>query len=124
MTTTERIGVWNQLVGQELLRALGLQATLAENGNSALAACVAQPPALVLMDLQLPGMDGLETTRRLRALQREQRWPGAPIVALTAHASPEDHAACRAAGAPAGYCSAQVTMVKKPHNSSSTRTMP
>ncbi|MEK8049495.1 ATP-binding protein [Ideonella sp. DXS22W] len=88
----------NQLVGQELLRALGLRPTLAGNGASALTACMEQPPALVLMDLQLPGMDGLETTRRLRALQREQRWPGAPIVALTAHASPEDHAACRAAG--------------------------
>ncbi len=88
----------NQLVGQELLRALGLQPALAGNGASALSACVEHPPALVLMDLQLPGMDGLETTRRLRAMQRERRWPGAPIVALTAHASPEDHAACRAAG--------------------------
>ncbi|MDT7837359.1 PAS domain-containing hybrid sensor histidine kinase/response regulator [Aquabacterium sp. OR-4] len=88
----------NQLVGQELLHALGLHTTLAGNGASALTACLERPPSLVLMDLQLPGMDGLETTRRLRAMQRDRRWPGAPIVALTAHASPEDHAACRAAG--------------------------
>ncbi|MBP6902337.1 MAG: response regulator [Burkholderiaceae bacterium] len=88
----------NQLVGQELLRALGLQPRLAADGEAALAACLQRPPALVLMDLQMPGMDGLETTRQLRRLQQAGRWPGAPIVALTAHASPEDHAACRLAG--------------------------
>lgn len=88
----------NQLVGQELLRALGLQPRLAPDGEAALRACLQRPPALVLMDLQMPGMDGLETTRQLRQLQQAGRWRGAPIVALTAHASPEDHAACRAAG--------------------------
>ena len=88
----------NQLVGQEFLQALGLQVRLAEDGPAALAACLQQPPALVLMDLQMPGMDGLEATRRLRSLQQRGSWPGAPIVALTAHASPEDRSACRAAG--------------------------
>ena len=88
----------NQLVGQEFLRALGLDVRVVDGGEAALAACLARTPALVLMDLQMPGMDGLEATRRLRALQQEGRWPGAPIVALTAHASANERAACRAAG--------------------------
>jgi signal transduction histidine kinase/CheY-like chemotaxis protein len=88
----------NQLVGQAFLKALGLQVQLAADGLEALAACTRQPPDLVLMDLQMPGMDGLEATSRLQALQREGRWPGAPILALTAHATDADRAACRAAG--------------------------
>jgi hypothetical protein len=88
----------NQLVGQAFLKALGLQVQLAADGLEALAACIRQPPDLVLMDLQMPGMDGLEATSRLHALQREGRWPGAPILALTAHATDADRAACRAAG--------------------------
>ncbi|OYU99192.1 MAG: hypothetical protein CFE45_13815 [Burkholderiales bacterium PBB5] len=50
------------------------------------------------MDLQMPGMDGLTATQHLQTMQRDGVWPGAPIVALTAHASPADRAACRAAG--------------------------
>jgi len=50
------------------------------------------------MDLEMPGMDGLQAARELRALQRRGAWAGAPIVALTAHASAADRAACRAAG--------------------------
>jgi CheY-like chemotaxis protein len=50
------------------------------------------------MDLQMPELDGLETTRRLLALQREGQWPGAPIVAVTAHATAADRADCLAAG--------------------------
>ena len=88
----------NQMVAEACLQALGLQVSLADSGPAALAACVACPPALVLMDLQMPGMDGLETASRLLALQRQGRWPGAPIVALTAHAGPADLAACRAVG--------------------------
>jgi CheY-like chemotaxis protein len=88
----------NQLVGQGFLQALGLAVRLADDGEAALAACLAQAPDLVLMDLEMPGMDGLQATRRLRALQREGLWPGAPIVALTAHAGAADRAACRAAG--------------------------
>jgi len=88
----------NQLVGQEFLRALGLQVRLAASGDEALSACAQRAPALVLMDLQMPGMDGLEATARLRAMQHEGLWAGAPIVALTAHASDADRAACQAAG--------------------------
>ena len=88
----------NQLVGQEFLKALGLRVRLATDGAEALVACTDHPPALVLMDLQMPGMDGLTATHHLHNMRRDGIWPGAPIVALTAHASPADHAACRAAG--------------------------
>jgi PAS domain S-box-containing protein len=88
----------NQLVGEASLQALGLRVRVAASGAEALEMCIRQPPALVLMDLQMPEMDGLETTRRLLALQREGQWPGAPIVAVTAHATAADRADCLAAG--------------------------
>jgi PAS domain S-box-containing protein len=88
----------SQLVMQEFLRALGLDVRLAETGQAAITACMAHPPQLVLMDLQLPDLDGLQAARRLRVLQQQGAWPGAPIVALTAHAGASDRAACRAAG--------------------------
>jgi two-component system sensor histidine kinase/response regulator len=88
----------NQLIGQEFLQALGLPVRTVDDGEQALVACLEKPPAVVLMDLQMPGMDGLEAARRLRQLQAEQRWPGAPIIALTAHAADSDRHACLAAG--------------------------
>jgi len=88
----------NQIVGQAFLQALGLRVRVADGGSEALASCQDDPPDLVLIDLQMPGMDGLEATRRLLDLAREGRWPGAPIVALTAHASDTDRSACLAAG--------------------------
>ena len=88
----------NQIVGEAYLQALGLRVRLADDGPAALAACLERAPALVLMDLQMPGMDGLEAAARLLALQRQGRWPGAPIVALTAHAGDADRDACLAAG--------------------------
>ena len=88
----------NQMVGKAFLQALGLRVSVVDGGSDALASCQADPPDLVLMDLQMPGMDGLEATRRLLDLQRNGHWPGAPIVALTAHASDADRSACLAAG--------------------------
>ena len=88
----------NQMVGQAFLQALGLRVSVVDGGSDALASCQADPPDLVLMDLQMPGMDGLEATRRLLDLQRNGHWPGAPILALTAHASDADRSACLAAG--------------------------
>ncbi len=52
----------------------------------------------VLMDLHMPGMDGLEATRRIRAIEAEESASRTPIIALTANASSEDHDACLAAG--------------------------
>jgi len=88
----------NRLIATELLQALGAHVVAVAGGEAALTACHTQPPELVLMDLQMPGMDGLEACRRLRELQRSSRLPGFPIVALTAHAMANDRAACLAAG--------------------------
>ncbi|MDG0834907.1 response regulator [Roseateles saccharophilus] len=88
----------NQVVALEFLALMGVQARLAKNGLEALASCIDAAPDLVLMDIQMPGMDGLECARRLRAEQREGRLPGFPILALTAHALDADVAASLDAG--------------------------
>ncbi|MBL8306649.1 MAG: PAS domain S-box protein, partial [Rubrivivax sp.] len=85
----------NQEVAHELLRSVGLAVTLAQDGAEALAAAGQRHFDLVLMDVQMPVMDGLEATRRLRALASTRH---VPIVAMTANALNEDRAACLAAG--------------------------
>ena len=83
----------NQEVASELLSSVGLDVHLAADGVQALAMAAAHSFDLVLMDVQMPEMDGLEATRRLRA-------GGArlPIVAMTANAFGEDRDACLRAG--------------------------
>ena len=88
----------NQVVALEFLALMGVQARLAKNGLEALAACAESAPDLVLMDIQMPGMDGLECARRLRELQRAGTLPNFPILALTAHALDADVAASLEAG--------------------------
>ena len=88
----------NQLLGKEFLQALGVRVRMATDGHEAVRACLERTPALVLMDVQMPRMDGLQATRELRALQAADRWTGCPIVALTAHTSEEERQACLAAG--------------------------
>ncbi len=88
----------NLMITEEFVRQLGHVPTGAIDGAEAIAACERQAPQLVLMDLQMPVMDGLESTRRLRALQAAGRLPHFPIVALTAHASDADRQLGAAAG--------------------------
>jgi signal transduction histidine kinase/CheY-like chemotaxis protein len=88
----------NQLIISDMVAALGLRTRLAQDGGEAVAACLEFPPQLVLMDLQMPEVDGLEATRQLRALQDGGRLPDFPIVALTAHATPQDQMRCEEAG--------------------------
>jgi len=78
-----------------LLRRLGLTSVLADGGLAALAAFEREPCDLVLMDCQLPGMDGLETTRHIRALPAGR---SLPIIALTANVLARDRESCLAAG--------------------------
>jgi len=86
----------NQMVASALLAKVGCQITVVDNGQDAIAAVTAQPFDLVLMDVSMPGMDGLEATRRIRGIMGP---PSAvPIIAMTAHAFAEDKAACLAAG--------------------------
>ena len=88
----------NLMITEEFVRQLGHEPTGATDGARAIVACEQQAPHLVLMDLQMPVMDGLESTRRLRALQAEGRLPLFPIVALTAHANDADRKLGAAAG--------------------------
>jgi CheY-like chemotaxis protein len=88
----------NQVVALEFLALMGIEARLAKNGIEALQACAEAAPDLVLMDIQMPGMDGLECARRLRAQQRDGKLPRFPILALTAHALDADVAASIEAG--------------------------
>jgi CheY-like chemotaxis protein len=86
----------NQRVGLLLLERMGYQADVAGNGVEVLEALRRQPYDLVLMDLQMPGMDGLEATRRIRAEIPVERQPR--IVALTANVLREQREACLTAG--------------------------
>ena len=100
----EHAGAWvllaednlvNQEVGVELLRSAGLQVDVAANGLEAVSMAQARAYDLVLMDIQMPELDGLQAARAMRAIASLRR---TPIVAMTANAFGEDRAACLAAG--------------------------
>jgi len=88
----------NQLVTGQMLRKLGCQVDMIGNGQEAVAAVARQAYELVLMDCQMPGMDGYEATRLIRAWQAEQSAARTPIVAFTANAMDGDRERCLAAG--------------------------
>jgi two-component system sensor histidine kinase/response regulator len=85
----------NQEVAQELLRQVGLSVELAEDGRQALEKAHNEAFDLILMDMQMPHMDGLEATRAIRRLPAHA---DTPIVAMTANAFAEDREACMDAG--------------------------
>jgi len=86
----------NIFVTRGHLEAAGYRVKVARDGLSAVAAAADPEVALILMDIQLPWMDGLEATRKIRAAERGAR---KPIIALTAYSLPDDEARCLAAGA-------------------------
>lgn len=89
----------NALVATGMLERLGLRWSLAQDGEQALAQLDKNRFDLVLMDCQMPVLDGFEATRRWRALEaRSTAAPRLPIIALTAFAVDGDDAHCRAAG--------------------------
>jgi signal transduction histidine kinase/CheY-like chemotaxis protein len=85
----------NQKLALRLLERMGYRADVAENGLAAISAVEGSTYDVILMDVQMPELDGLEATRRIR-----RRWPGdrPRIVAMTANAMDGDREACLAAG--------------------------
>ena len=92
----------NRKVAQALLNKLAIAADTADNGSEAVSAVMSgEAYDLVLMDVQMPVMDGLEATRRIRAWEQEEGGPDGPhlpIVALTAGAYATEQARCGEAG--------------------------
>ncbi len=85
----------NALLTRTLLAKLGHRPTMAGSGGAAVecwlaARAAGMPFDRVLMDLHMPGMDGLQATRRIRSIEAEDETPRTPIIALTANASAED----------------------------------
>jgi CheY-like chemotaxis protein len=85
----------NQLVAKGMLGKLGCQVLVASQGAEALEMLERETVDMVLMDCNMPVMDGYEASRRIR---QSGRWQQLPIVALTANAMPEERERCRAAG--------------------------
>jgi CheY-like chemotaxis protein len=85
----------NQAVMRELIEDTGLRLDVVDNGADALVKLKAGDYALVLMDMRMPEMDGVETTKRIRGLPERN---DLPILALTANAFEEDREQCLAAG--------------------------
>ncbi|MES2089064.1 MAG: ATP-binding protein [Pseudomonadota bacterium] len=90
----------NAMVAEATLNKLGLHVTHVEDGQQALDALQAPHHGfdLVLMDCQMPVLDGIEATRRLRCQEQEQGRPKLPVIALTANVMGSDRERCRSAG--------------------------
>ncbi len=86
----------NQVIVDRMLTRAGHRVTLVDDGAAALEAVQARRFDLVLMDMRMPGMDGVAATEAIRRLPGSER--SIPIIGLTANATPEDAARCRAAG--------------------------
>jgi len=88
----------NQQVGVGILKKLGFRADVVGNGAEALDALAENAYALVLMDVQMPEVDGIEATRQIRNTETAVLNPDIPIIAMTAHALGSDRARCLDAG--------------------------
>jgi two-component system cell cycle response regulator DivK len=85
----------NRLFVRRVLESMGLEMIEAHDGLQGIDAAQTEQPDLILMDVGLPGIDGLETTTRMRAIASIQ---SIPIIALTANAMKGDRERCLAAG--------------------------
>jgi circadian clock protein KaiC len=90
--------ITNQKVALGILKKLGLSADAVANGAEAITALTARAYDLVLMDIQMPELDGLEATRHIRDPRSAVHNHQVPIIAMTAHAMPGDREQCLAAG--------------------------
>jgi two-component system, sensor histidine kinase and response regulator len=98
----------NQIVATRMLEKRGHQVVLAENGEEALAALAQRSFDLVLMDVYMPGMDGIEVTKAIREKERSTGLHQ-PVIAMTALAMTGDRDRCLAAGMD-GYLSKPIQL--------------
>ena len=89
---------FNRKIVRQMLARTSYRLTEAPDGEQGVAAALAAPPDLILMDIQLPKMSGLEATRQLRA---DTRTAAVPIIVVTSFALSGDEHKARAAGATA-----------------------
>lgn len=87
--------VINQIVAKKILQLSGMEITIANNGQEALDLLEAMPFDIVLMDVHMPVMDGIDATRHIR---ENPKYADLPVIALTADVIPEEQAACLACG--------------------------
>jgi two-component system cell cycle response regulator DivK len=98
----------NRQILRDLLGNAGYEMIEAETGEAGVAAAAAQRPDLILMDIQLPGLDGYEATRRIKA---DPALRSIPIIVVTSYALSGDDVKAREAG-----CDAYVTKPFSPRN--------
>jgi CheY-like chemotaxis protein len=80
----------NQLVVGDLLRTFGLEAIIVDDGEAAVEVATEQEVDLIIMDIQMPGMDGFEAAARIRLMESNRGTEHVPIIAFTAHAMAGD----------------------------------
>ncbi|HBK91283.1 MAG TPA: hybrid sensor histidine kinase/response regulator, partial [Parvularcula sp.] len=90
--------VVNQLVVTNLISSRDYEVILAENGRKAVELFLRHRPAVILMDLSMPDIDGYEATRQIRKIEAERGFQRTPIIAATAHVLEADRDRCRLAG--------------------------
>ncbi|WP_245231115.1 response regulator [Parasedimentitalea huanghaiensis] len=88
----------NQLVVKKMLKLTGANLHFVSNGLQAFEAYKSGEWDLILMDLSMPVLGGLEATRMIRNYEKETQYPACRIIALTANAQPSDAEACLSAG--------------------------
>jgi len=91
-------GLANQVVARGLLQAAGHEVVIAVDGRETVERWAAEPFDLILMDMHMPELDGLEATREIRRIERQQGRTMIPIIAVTAAAMSEDSRMCMEAG--------------------------
>lgn len=88
----------NQKVIKKVLEKMGQHVLVASNGQEAFDVFIRSKPQMILMDMQMPEVDGLTATEMIRSYEADRNAPLVPIVALTANATPEDRQKCLESG--------------------------
>jgi signal transduction histidine kinase/DNA-binding response OmpR family regulator len=88
----------NQMVFRQILEGLGFAFVIVGDGKRAVASFMARKPSIILMDVSMPEMNGLEATKAIRAYEKEHQASRTPIIGVTAHALKGDRERCIDAG--------------------------